>query len=80
MKTYRFSTVVEKDDSVHLSGLPPEQEVEIVILERTELSDEMQDWLSDIRDRHPFAQMEKEEILPALRQTRDVVWAQRHER
>ena len=79
MKTYRYSTVVERDGSVHLSGLPAEKEIEIMILERTGAPEEMQEWLSDIRSRHPFAAMEKEEILSLLRQTRESVWAERHE-
>jgi hypothetical protein len=79
MKTYRFNTTVEKDGSVHLSGLPPHQEVEIVILERAGLSQEVQEWLGDIRSRHPFAKMSKEEILKLLRQTRETVWDERHE-
>lgn len=79
MKSYRYSTVVERDGSVHLSGLPPQAEVEIVVLERTNLSEEMQNWLDDVQARHPFAKMSKEEILEILRQTRETVWAERHE-
>ena len=79
MKSYRFNAVVESDGSIHLSGLPPEKEVEIVVLERSGLTNEMQEWLEDVRTRHPFAKMSKEEILEALRQTRDAVWAERHE-
>jgi hypothetical protein len=79
MKSYHFSTVVESDGSVRISGLPPQKEVEIVVLERTGLPEEMQKWLDDIRVRHPFAKMSKEEILATLRQTRETVWAERHE-
>jgi hypothetical protein len=78
MKTYHFNTVVETDGSVRLSGLPPHKEVEVVVLERAGLSVEMQNWLSDIRARHPFAKMSKEEILTILRRTRETVWAERH--
>jgi hypothetical protein len=78
MKTYYFNTVVETDGSIRLSGLPPAKEVEIVVLERTDLPEEMQQWLSDIRTRHPFAKMSKEEILEMLRQTREAVSAARH--
>ncbi len=79
MKSYRVNTVVERDGSIHLSGLPPYQEVEVLILEQTGLSEEMQAWLKDIRSRHPFAKMEKAEILTLLRQTRETVWAEQHE-
>jgi len=75
MKSYHFNAVVETDGSVHLSGLPPQKEVEIVVLERTRLPEEMQNWLNDIRERHPFAKMSKAEILEILRQTRESVWA-----
>jgi hypothetical protein len=78
MKTYHFNKVVEKDGSILLSGLPPHQEVEVVILDRNELTKEMQDWFKDIRSRHPFAKMSKEEILTILRTTREEVSAERH--
>jgi hypothetical protein len=79
MKSYHFNTVVEADGTIRISGLPPQQEVEIIVLERTGLPEEMQNWLDDIRARHPFAKMSKEEILQTLRQTRETVWAERHE-
>ena len=78
METDHFKTVVEMDGSVRLSGLPPRKEVEIVVLERADLPEETQGWLSDIRTRHPFAKMSKGEILKALRRTRETVWAERH--
>jgi hypothetical protein len=78
VETYHFKTVVEMDGSVRLSGLPPQKEVEIVVLERAELSEEMQSWLGDIRARHPFAKMSKQEILEVLRRTRETAWAERH--
>ncbi len=79
MKTYHFDTVVERDGSVRLSGLPPSQQVEIVVLQRTPVSGELQDWLHSVRERHPFAKMSKAEILESLRQTRELVWAERYE-
>ncbi|NJN80912.1 MAG: hypothetical protein HC802_00530 [Caldilineaceae bacterium] len=79
MATYRYNTVVEKDGSVHLSGLPPEKEIEIVILDRSDDIEEMKNWLADIRGRHPLAAMDKDEILNLLRDTRESVWAERHE-
>lgn len=78
METYHFREVVEIDGSVHLLGLPPGKEVEIVVLEQTDMSGEIQRWLSDIRVRHPFTKMSKEEILKTLRSTRETVWAERH--
>lgn len=78
METYHFRKVVKMDGSVFLSGLPPHKEVEIVVLEPTGLPKEIQSWLSDIRARHPFTKMTKEEILKALRRTRETVWVERH--
>jgi hypothetical protein len=72
MKSYHFNTTVEKDGSIHLTGLPPQKEVEIIVLERAEKA-EMQEWLDDIRSRHPFASMSKDEILEVLQQTREAV-------
>jgi hypothetical protein len=79
MKTYHFNAVVDLDGSIHITGLPPQKEVEVVVLERTELLEEMQNWLDDVRSRHPFAKMSKDEILEVLRQTRETVWTERHE-
>lgn len=78
MKTYHFETVVERDGSVRLSGLPPSQQVEVVVLERSGELGELQEWLRDVRQRHPFATMSKDEILESLRQTRAAVWTERH--
>ena len=66
------------DGSVLLSGLPPHKEVEIIVLEKTDLPKEIQNWLSDIRIRHPFAKMSKEKILKILRRTRETLWVERY--
>lgn len=78
MEAYHFKTVVEANGSVVLAGLPPSQEVEIVVVERNGSTDELRAWFQDIRTRHPFARMSKEEILKALQKTRETVWAERH--
>ena len=78
MEAYHFKTTVAADGSIVLSGLPASREVEIVVIERKGLSNEMQAWFQDIRTRHPFAKMSKEEILQALRKTRETVWAEQH--
>lgn len=78
MEAYHFKTVVQSDGSLVLSGLPPNQEVEIVVVERKGLSEEMQSWFQDIRTHHPFAQMSKDDILKAIRRTRETVWTERH--
>lgn len=78
MEIYHFRRMVEMDGSVLLSGLPSHKEVEIVVQEPTGLPKETQSWLSDIRARHPFTKMSKEEILKALRKTRETVWVERH--
>lgn len=79
MEKYRVRTVVEQDGSVLLSGLPPDKSVEILVFEQSDLSEEIDAWLLDIRHRHPFARMDKDEILEILRTTRELVWTQRRE-
>ncbi len=74
MEAYHFKTVVGADGSLVLSGLPPSQTVEVVVVERKGLQDEMQSWFQEVRSRHAFAKMNKEEILKMLRQTREAVW------
>jgi len=54
------------------------KEVDTVVKERVGLPNEMQNWLIDIRKNHPFAKMDKDEILKSLRKTRNTVWAERH--
>lgn len=78
MEAYHFKTTVAADGSLVLAGLPPSQEVEVVVIERTDLSDDIRSWLQDIRTRHPFAKMSKEEILQVLQKSREAVWAERH--
>ena len=48
-------------------------------MERADLSEEMHAWLIDVQSRHPFAKMSKGEVLDILRQSREAVWAERHE-
>jgi len=78
METYHFRELVETDGKVVLIGLPPNKEVEITVLERTNFPREMQSWLNSIRARHKFAKMSKEEILETLHKTRETVWHERH--
>jgi hypothetical protein len=81
MQTYYFQKRVEADGSVNLSDLPPNAQVEIVVvnLDPTDVRAEMQAWMAEVRAHHPFARMSKAEILKALRQTREQVWKERHE-
>jgi hypothetical protein len=79
MSTYHFKTVVASDGTVNLSDLPPHTEVEILVMEHPVQSEEVQTWLADLRARHPFAKMNKQEILEVLRYTRELVWVERHE-
>jgi hypothetical protein len=80
MQTYHFKKKVGSDGSLRLSELPPNIDVEVVVLniEPSDIRVDLQQWLADIRSRHPFANMSKEEILKQLRNTRDTVWAERH--
>jgi len=78
METYHFKTVVGADGSLVLSGLPPSQVVEVVVVERKGLQDEMRSWFRELRTRHAFTKMSKEEILKVLRQTRETIWTEQH--
>jgi len=75
---HHFRKVVKTDGSIFLTGLTPMKEVDIVVQERICLPNEMHNWLNDIRKSHPFAKMNKDEILKSLRKTRNTVWAERH--
>jgi hypothetical protein len=78
MDADHFKTVVGADGSLVLSGLPPSQAVEVVVVERQGAQDEMQSWFQTVRTRHAFANMSKAEILEILRQTREAVWTEQH--
>jgi hypothetical protein len=79
--TYHFKTRVNADGSVSLRNLPPLQDVEILVLkqEPSNIQAEMASWFTEVRTRHPFATMTKDEILTVLRKTREEVWQERHE-
>jgi len=76
MQTYHFDEVVSDEGVVMLSGLPPQTKVTVVVVnpESFDWEKEMDAWMLDIRQRHPFAKMNKEEILKRLRQTREEVY------
>jgi hypothetical protein len=78
---YHVKTRVNADGSVNLHDLPPLQDVDIVVLKRepSDLQEEMASWFAEVRARHPFATMTKDEILKVLRKTREEVWQERHE-
>lgn len=81
MKVYHFRKTVDVNGTIQLSDLPPYKEVEIVVL-YPELADwqaEFKRWSADIRTRHPFAKMNKADILKELRRTREIVWAEARE-
>jgi len=80
MKSYYFIKKIEADGSASLSGLPPYKEVEIIVLypEASNWHEELDRWLTDIRSRHPFRNMNKEDIIKQLQQTRELVWSERH--
>ena len=80
MLTYHITTRVESDGSVRLRNLPPDHRVEIFVVqpEQADIQADMTAWFADVRKRHPFANMTKDEILDILRQTREEVWNERH--
>ena len=80
MVTYHVNTLVQADGSVRLQNLPPNQRVEIFVMqpEPNEIQADMAAWFADVRMRHPFTRMTKDEILSILRRTRDEAWNERH--
>jgi len=80
MKTYQFQKRVDENGTINLFGLPPNQNVEIVVLhpELSDTKEEMIRWLNKMKKTHPFADMSKEEILEKLRETRNQVWEEHY--
>jgi len=76
MQTYHFKETVNSKGMITLSGLPAHKEVAVVVMypEPFDFQKEMKRWMDDIRERHPYAKMSKEEVLEQLRQTREVVY------
>lgn len=76
MQTYHFDEIVDHDGVVTLAGLPPLAQVAIVVInpEPFDWQEEMELWMQDIRQRHPFAKMSKAEIMERLRETREQVY------
>jgi hypothetical protein len=77
MQTYHFKKAADRDGSVTISGLPPSEELTILILPSSgqyEWQEKMKQWMNDLREHHPFAGMSKAEILKHLRKTREEVW------
>ncbi len=83
MSRYYFRKVVDADGSIVLSGLPPSQEVQVIVVGQDrkgkEFAEEMRSLIERVWATHPFAQMSEEEIVKKLRETREVVAAERHE-
>jgi hypothetical protein len=56
-----------------VSGLPCYKENDVEDSEFLDWQKELDRWLADIRSRHPFASMNKNDILRELRKTREMV-------
>ena len=76
MQTYQFKKVTDSRGSVTLSGLPPSEELTILVLPtgQGEWRDRMEQLMKDVREHHPFAEMDKDQIQKQLRKTRQDVW------
>lgn len=79
MEMRYYTTTVADDGSATVADLPPQTMVNIVVLyeETNDLSVELRSIADSLHD-HPFMQMTKDEILAALRQTRDEVWEEQY--
>ena len=80
MKTLHWTKRVAADGSVLLADLPPQAEVEIVVVypDPADQRANLERWFADVRRDHPFATLSKDEILAALRETREQVWNERN--
>ncbi|MCP4112563.1 MAG: hypothetical protein GY749_44725 [Desulfobacteraceae bacterium] len=76
MQTYHFKKIADSNGKITISGLPPLEEVTILALHSgpSEWQEKMKQLMNDIRQNHPFAEMNKDEILRQLRKTREEVW------
>ncbi|MCP4107435.1 MAG: hypothetical protein GY749_18130 [Desulfobacteraceae bacterium] len=76
MQTYHLKKATDNDGKMIISGLPPSEEFTILLLhsESPEWQERMKQWMNDLREHHPFAEMNKDEILRQLEKTREEVW------
>lgn len=80
MKAYRYKKQVDDNGKIAVTNLPPGETVEIIVLAPDSLStrEDMQAWIDDISQRHPFAKLSKKEVLAKLKATREDIWKERH--
>lgn len=76
MQNYYFKEIADSEGKVTISGLPPSEEVTILALYSgtSGWQKKMKQWMSELREDHPFAEMSKDEILRQLKKTREEVW------
>ncbi len=81
MKAYRYKRQADDNGNIAVTNLPPGETVEIIVLVPDSFSahEDMQAWINDISQRHPFAKLSKEEVLAKLKATREDVRKERHE-
>ncbi len=76
MRTYHFDEVVVNDDGVvTIAGLPPLAKVAVMVVnpEPFDWQETMRQWMAEMKH-HPFARIDKQEILERLRQSREKVY------
>ncbi len=76
MKTVILNKRIGSDGSLMLTDLPPDQDVMVVVQPRneaTQLANAWAEWFAEVRQTHHFASMSREEVLEALRRTREEV-------
>lgn len=76
MQHYQLKKVTDKEGKITISDLPASRELTILVLPSgtEEWQEKMKQWMNDLREYHPFTDMNKEEILKHLRKTRQEVW------
>jgi hypothetical protein len=76
MQTYHFDEIVVNNDGVlTLEGLPPSAKVAVMVInpEPFDWQETMRQWIAEMKH-HPFARMDRQEILKCLRQSREKIY------
>ncbi len=76
MQHFQFKKVTDKEGKITISGLPASRELTIIVFPSgtEEWQIKMDQWMNELRENHPFTDMNKGEILRHLKKTRQEVW------
>lgn len=79
MQTRCYATRIGADGSVLVDGLPPNTPAQVIVVypQPVDLRAELDNIAELLRD-HPFMSMTKDEIMAALRATREEIWEEQY--